>query len=308
MEFANLNLFINVARCGGFAAAARLADLDPSLVSRKIAALEQELGFRLFHRTTRIISLTEAGAEFMNRIEPHLTAIDEARLVGRDLTEKPTGLLRVTASATFGHEVLSPLLPAFLEATPDLKLELLLTDRRIDLIEEGVDLAIRLGALPDSEFIAKKIMPVEFRIYVSPDYCDGPNTISHPSALSEIDCLTYSTGRYRGQVMVQSLDQPPFPVSLSGALTISNALSLKRCACLGMGPAFLPNWLVREELASGVLVDLFPDYHFSVSPTDEAAWFVYPSRLYVPLKVRRFIEYMQSAIRASHETRRPDKR
>ena len=95
-------------------AAARLADLDPSLVSRKIAALEHELGFRLFQRTTRTISLTEAGTEFLNRVEPHLTAIDEARLAGRDLTEKPTGLLRVTASATFGHEVLSPLLPAFL--------------------------------------------------------------------------------------------------------------------------------------------------------------------------------------------------
>ncbi len=301
MKIANLNLFVDVARCGSFTSAARLSDLDPSLVSRKIAALERELGFRLFHRTTRTISLTEAGSEFLGRIEPHLTAIDEARLVGRDLTNKPIGQLRVTASATFGHEVLSPLLPAFLAGTPDLKLDLLLTDRRIDLIEEGVDLAIRLGDLPDSEFIAKKIMPIEFRIYASPNYCNGNGAMTDPNELSGMNCLTYSTGRYRGQVIVQCGDQPPFPVTQSGPLTISNALSLKNCACLGMSPAFLPDWLVHRELKDGSLIDMFPNHSFSVGPEDSAAWFVYPSRLYIPLKVRHFIDYMQTAIRTSHQ-------
>jgi DNA-binding transcriptional LysR family regulator len=184
MELDALKLFLDIARAGSFAEAARRLNLDPSLVSRRIGALEKELGFRLFQRTTRTISLTEAGAEFLNRVEPHLTAIDEARIASRDLVQQPTGLLRITASTTFGYEVLTPILPGFATYAPSVRLELILTDRRIDLIDEGIDLAIRLGVLEESDLIARRIMPVAFRIYASPEYLKNRAVSPTPPTLT----------------------------------------------------------------------------------------------------------------------------
>jgi DNA-binding transcriptional LysR family regulator len=296
MEIDTLKLFLDIARAGSFAKAARRDDVDPSLVSRRIAALEKELGFRLFQRTTRTISLTEAGAEFLRRVEPHLVAIDEARLASRDLVQQPVGLLRITASTTFGYEMLTPILPGFVEYAPSVQLELLLTDRRINLIEDGVDLAIRLGSLEESDLVSQRLMPVAFRIYASPEYLKKRGGFSSPANLNGLDCLTYPSGYYRGDVVAISSSGERFELNLSGPVTISSALSLRRCACNGMAPAFLPDWLVRNELQTGELIDPFPDFEFDAGDRDPAAWFVYPSRLYVPLKVRRFMEFVQAAL------------
>ncbi len=290
MHLDALNLFARVARAGSFAKAAEQHHLDPSLVSRKIASLERELGFRLFQRTTRVISLTEAGAEFLTRIEPHVTAIDEARIAGRDLTEQPQGLLRVTASTSFGYEILTPLLPKLMEHSPNLEIELLLTDRRINMIEEGIDLAVRLGVLPDSDLVATKLMPIKFRIYASSSFA------GLSKASDELNCLTYPGGQQSRGVVVQKSGSTSTMI-LKGSVTISNALALKRCACLGLGPAFLPDWLVKAELAAGTLVDVFPDWEFTTNNGESAAWCVYPSRLYTPLKVRKFVDFLTEELR-----------
>ncbi len=296
MEVETLTLFVDVARAGSFAAAARQSNIDPSLVSRRISGLERELGFRLFQRTTRTIALTEAGTDFLNRIETHLTAIEEAKVFGRDLVEQPTGLLRITASTSFGHEVLTPLLPGFRALYPHLHLELLLSDRRVHLIEEGIDLAIRLGQLSDSDLIAKKIMPIEFRVYASPDYLKANDKISKPKDLEQHDCLLYPSGGYTGTLTVSAPRSRPSTIDLQGTVTISNAMSLRQCAIYGMGPALLPNWLVKNDVKQGRLVDVLPRHTYRSDDPDPAAWFVYPSRLYVPTKVRRFMEYAGRAL------------
>ncbi len=298
MDVDTLNLFVDAARAGSFAETARRSGIDPSLVSRRISGLEKTLGFRLFQRTTRTISLTEAGAQFLARVEPHLGAIEDARQASRDLIEQPTGLLRVTASSAFGYEILAPLVAGFTEMAPDVQLELLLTDRRINLVEEGVDLGVRLGALSDSDLIAKRIMAIQFRMYANPACAAELRQAGTPAILNETDCLTYPVNQYRNQVQAIGADGDETQLNLKGAISITSALCLKRCALEGNRPAFLPDWLVRGELASGALVDVFPDYAYQIEVSGLAAWFVYPSRLYVPLKVRRFMAFVTDAMQA----------
>lgn len=283
MNIESLQLFVDVARTGSFAKAAAVHRLDPSVASRRISKLERDLGFRLFQRTTRTIALTEVGTEFFSRIEPHLIAIHEAQQAARDLVAQPIGVLRVTASTSFGYEILSPLLPEFLASAPRLRVELMLTDRRINLIEEGIDVAIRLGELPDSEFVATKIMPITFRLY-------GREKWSDASGVPEqLECVTY-TGAAEA-VRLRSPVGSIHDVKVNSRLAVSNALAMKRCVTMGVAPGLLPNWLVKSELADGTLVDLFPGYEYRSEP-DRAAWFVYPTRLYVPSKVRAFIEFV----------------
>lgn len=295
MDLAALRLLIDVAKAGSFAAVARTHDVDPSLISRRIARLEEDVGFRLFQRTTRKISLTESGRRFVDTVATHLDAIEDAKQVSRDLSEQPRGLLRVSASSAFGYAVLVPLLSEFRALVPDVRLELLLTDRRIDLIDEGVDVAIRLGTLDDSRMIARRIMPVAFRLYVSrqvDETLPRPNTIA---GLATVDCLTYPGSDAAGLVHVETGDGQE-PVRLSGRIAISNALALKKCAIDGIGPALLPDWLVTKELASGTLVDWLPNWSFAVGKREPAAWFVYPSKTYLPLKVRRFMDFIDARL------------
>lgn len=287
MNTESLQLFVDVARAGSFAKAADVHGLDPSIVSRRISKLERELGFRLFQRTTRMMALTEAGTEFFGRIETHLIAIHEARQAGQDLTEQPIGVLRVTASTSFGYEILSPLLPEFLATAPALRVELVLTDRRINLLEEGIDLAVRLGGLPDSELVATKLMPIEFRLY-------GHEKFRRPGRVPrELECVTY-TGAAE-TVQLRSPKGSTHTIRLSSRLAASNALVMKRCVSMGLAPGLLPNWLVTTELATGELIELFPDYAYTTD-ADLAAWFVYPTRLYVPAKVRSFIEFYRARV------------
>lgn len=292
MEIETIALFIDVARIGSFADVARRADIDPSLVSRRISSLEKELGFRLFQRTTRTITLTEAGTEYLRRVETHVAAIADARTFGRDLVEQPTGLLRITASSSFGYEVLTPVLPGFRELYPNLHLDLLLTDRRVHLVEEGIDLAIRLGRLHDSQLIARKLMPIEFRLYASPEYLEKQGKVSHPREMEDRECLLYPGGSYSGKVSLSAPGRKRIDLELSGTVSISNALSMKQCAIYGMAPALLPNWIVSSEVEDRRLIDLFPHYTYRSDDPDPAAWMVYPSRQYLPAKVHQFMEYI----------------
>ena len=157
-------------------------------------------------------------------------------------------------------------------------------------VNERPLLAVRLGSLPDSEFIATKLMPVRFRIY-----SDGSHDrFAKPP--EELDCLTYGAGLQPDIIRVRNKSGSTSTMRLTGSVSISNALALKRCACLGMGPAFLPDWLVGKELETGELIDLFPDVEFLTGEDEQAAWFVYPTRLYVPLKVRRFIGFFTAEL------------
>jgi DNA-binding transcriptional LysR family regulator len=289
-----LKVFVDVAHAGSFAEAGRRHGIDPSLVSRRIGSLERELGLRLFHRTTRACSLTEGGAEFLLKIEPHIAAIEAAKTAGRERTERPRGTLRVTASTSFGNEYLVPRLPEFLAAYPELHLDLILTDERLNLVEERIDVAVRLGKLADSEHVAVRLFPVQFRIYAAPRLARALSRIEPgPDGFQSMGCLTYSDGKAGQRVRVRDESGAGFHATLRGRLSVSNASALKRCACLGLAPAFLPDWLVADELQSGALVDPFPKLRFG-SRGAEAAYLLYPTSAHVPAKVRCFVEYLSN--------------
>ena len=299
MDLSVLQTFVDVVKQGSFAAVARDRTIDPSSVSRAIAALEKELGIRLLQRTTRHLSLTEAGMAYFQRIEPLIEEMQQAIAIATDLSGHPKGTLRVTASVSFGLTCIVPLLPAFRTHYPDLTIDLVLTDANVDLFTERIDLAIRLGLLTDSTLIAQRLMPTRYYVCASPTYLNQQGTPHTPEAIVDHNCLLFPLAGFRSQWHFKSKDshdQEEVKVLVKGDMMISNAIALQQCAIAGMGLALLPNWLIDTHLHDGTLVDVFPDYAVTATDFSTAAWLVYPSRTYVPLKVRVFITFLKQAL------------
>ncbi|MEL6814196.1 MAG: LysR family transcriptional regulator [Cyanobacteria bacterium J06598_3] len=296
MDVSVLGLFVAVVRQGSFAAVARDRNIDPSSVSRAVAGLETELGVRLFQRTTRRLSLTEAGTAYFERIEPLVEEIHQASEVAKDLSEQVQGRLRITASVAFGLQCIVPLLPRFEGLYPELTVDLLLTDAVVDLLSERVDVAVRLGLLTDSTLMAQRLMPVVYRVCASAEYLAAREKIRVPEDIMQCDCLLFPLEGFRSRWIFRDSVGEMSEVAVQGRTVISNALALQRCTISGMGVSLLPNWLVDEDIAAGRLMDVLPEYAVTATNFDTAAWFVYPSRRYVPLKVRVFMDFLKQLV------------
>jgi DNA-binding transcriptional LysR family regulator len=296
MDVSVLQLFVDVMRQGSFAAVARDRDLDPSSVSRAIASLEAELGVRLFQRTTRQLSPTETGTNYFERIEPLVEEIQQATDVAADVSGQLRGKLRVTASVSFGLKCIVPLLPQFNALYPDLTVDLLLTDAVVDLLTERVDIAIRLGLLADSTLIAQRLMRTHYLVCASPSYLERSGQLEQPIDVEHHNCLLFPLAGFRSRWIFKDKNGDTSEVSVSGRTMISSAIALQQCAIAGMGLALLPHWLIDEDLHSDSLVNVFPDYAVTATDFSTAAWLVYPSRTYVPLKVRVFIDFLKQSI------------
>ena len=288
-----LQIFVEVVRQGSFAAVARDRDVDPSSVSRTVAKLEKDLGIRLFQRTTRKLSPTEAGIVYFSRIAPLLEDMQQARDLAYAVAGKPKGVLRVTASVSFGQTCIVPMLSKFCADYPDLTVDLQLTDAIVDLVAERIDLAVRLGHLTDSTLIARRLMPMLYRVCASPGYLRQQGKPDSPNAIANHNCLLFPLTGFRSRWIFKNQQGQITTVSIQGRTVISNAVALQQCAIADMGIALLPHWLVDSSLAQGVLIDLFPDYQVTATEFDTAAWLVYPSRSYIPLKVLAFIDALK---------------
>jgi DNA-binding transcriptional LysR family regulator len=295
MDIATLQLFVEVMNQGSFAAVARDRNLDPSSVSRAIAGLEAELGIRLFQRTTRQLSPTEAGQTYFDRIEPLVAEIQQATDIAADVSGQPQGTLRVTASASFGLKCIVPLLPEFQQLYPDLTVDLLLTDAVVDLVAERIDVAVRLGVLADSTLIARQLMRTYYRVCASPSYLQISPPLQHPTDLARHNCLLFPIAGFRDRWIFKDRQGELTEIPISGRTVISSAIALRECAIAGMGLALLPNWSIDVDLQHGHLVDVFPDYAVTATDFNTAAWLVYPSRAYMPLKVRLFMEFLKQS-------------
>jgi len=293
MDLQSIRTFIEVVRHGSFAAAARQRDLDPSSVSRAISTLESELGFALFHRTTRRLSLTEAGSRYHERVEGLVEELARAEEEARDLVSGPAGTLRVTACTSFGERVLAPLLPSFRQAYPELVIDLLLADHQVDLVQEQVDVAIRFGARPDGDFVIRKLTPRVFRVCASPSFLEAHGTPATPEALIGVECLVFSTPGYRSTWKFRRKTGLEFEVPVGGHIRVSHGLTMTQCASAGMGVALLPDWLCQQEIDDGALCDLFPDYECTATEFESAAWLIYPNRHYRALKVDAFVDHLR---------------
>lgn len=296
MELSVLQTFVDVVKQGSFAAVARERNIDPSSVSRAIAGLEEELGIRLLQRTTRQLAPTEAGMAYFQRIDPLIEEMQQAIDVAADMSGQPKGTLRITASVSFGLKCIVPLLPEFGVLYPDLTVDLYLTDTNVDLFTERIDLAIRLGLLTDSTLIAQQLMQTRYSVCASPQYLKQWGHPKSPGDIETHNCLLFPLTGFRSRWRFRGIDQAECEVLVQGHTMISNAIALQQCAISGMGLALLPNWLIGDDLRSRTLVNVFPSYEVTATEFNTAAWLVYPSRAYVPLKVRVFIDFLKQQI------------
>jgi DNA-binding transcriptional LysR family regulator len=296
MDLSVLQIFIAVVRQGSFAAVARERNVDPSSVSRAIAGLEEELGIRLLQRTTRQLSPTEAGMAYFERIEPLVEEMQQAIDMTADVSGQPKGKLRVTASVSFGHKCIVPLLPSFAELYPDLIVDLLLTDAIVDVFTERIDVAVRLGSLADSTLIAQRLIQTHYSVCASPDYLKRAKRLEEPIDIEHHNCLLFPLAGFRSRWIFKDPNGELSEVPVSGRTVISSAMALQQCAIAGMGLALLPNWLIDENLKAGDLINVLPNYEVTATDFSTAVWLVYPSRTYIPLKVRVFIDFLKRSI------------
>ncbi|WP_376089210.1 LysR family transcriptional regulator [Roseomonas sp. CCTCC AB2023176] len=294
MDLPSLRLLFDVARRGSFAAVAKDRGTDPSSVSRAVAALEAELGLRLFQRTTRRMAPTEAGDRYLRRIEPLVEELDRANAEARTATAGPTGTLRLTSSVSFGQVRILPTLPAFRARYPDLRLDLLLTDANLDLVAERVDLAIRLAPAVEGDHVAAKLADTRYRVVASAAYLHRQGKPATPHDLAAHRCLLFPIREFRTRWTFRDATGRTEGIPVEGDITISSAMALRDAAIAGLGPALLADWLVDAPLAEGTLLDVFPEHDVTATTFSTAAWLVYPSRAYLPEKVRAMITHLRA--------------
>ena len=302
MDTEALELFAEVMRTRSFTEVARALRIAPSSVSRTITALENELGIRLFQRSTRRLEPTEAGVVYFERISPLLGELQSAREMAADLSEEPTGTLRLTAATVFGQMHIVPLLPAIQERYPSLSVELVLTDAYLDLIEEHIDLAIRLGTLQDSSHIARRLKDVTFYICASRAYLDRFGTPIAPQEITDHECLLFPRQGHNLNWSFRSATGDVTEVPIRGRYLITNSQAIRDSAKAGMGLTLLPDWLVEDDIRSGELIHLFADFDVTATDFQSAVWLIRPSRDYVPLKTRVFTEHLVENLRSPTDT------
>ncbi|MEO0421801.1 MAG: LysR family transcriptional regulator [Pseudomonadota bacterium] len=297
MKVDTLQLFVEVARRLSFAAVAESRGVNPSSVSRVIGQLEANLGVRLFQRTTRSMTLTEAGELYLQRVAAVLEELDQAQEQARQLDSGPRGTLRLTASVAFGERVIVPRTPRFQARYPDVALELLFTDDNLDLVREGIDLAVRLTPMMSGDVVATRLCPTAYRVVASPAYLDRAPPVREPQDLTEHACCVFALPAFRGEWTYRprrgDSEGAPGTVAIRSHLVVSSALSLRSLVLAGAGPALLADWLIRDDLASGALVDLLPAYEVTATRFDTAAWLAMPSRAYLPQRVRVMIDFLK---------------
>jgi len=309
MNVDTLRLFVDVARRGSFTAVAHERDVAPSSISRSIAQLERELGTRLFQRTTRQVAPTEAGERLLGRVDELLAAADALVEAAREPSCGPSGTLRLSASVAFGERVLVPLLDPFRKRYPAVRIELVLTDRSVDLVGEGIDLAVRLGEVRGAELVATRLMSSRYRAVASPGWVGAiaaSEALRTPADLSRHDCVLIDLAGHRSEWHWRDASDPTDElrsVPVDGSLRCSSALGVRGCALRGLGPALLADWLIDDDVAAGRLVDLFPSYAITATDFDTAAWIVYPSREWLPAKVRAMIDFLEQRLRYSDPAR-----
>ncbi|MEM6583086.1 MAG: LysR family transcriptional regulator [Pseudomonadota bacterium] len=295
MDTRTLALFVDVAHSGSFAATARRRNLDPSSVSRSIAALETEFGTRLFQRSTRQLSVTEAGQRFLQRIEPILQELAHAQDDALSTQSEPRGKLKLSASVAFGCRCIIPLLNDFQRQYPLIELDLDLTDQTIDLVSAGIDLAVRLGPPPDVELVGAKLMDTHYRVCVSPSHLMAAEPIKQPHDLLTQNIVSFALPAFRKAWTFRSKENTHQEIEIVPKTIISNALGLRQAILAGLGVGLLPDWLIDDDVRNGKLIALLPEYDVTATTFETAAWLLYPSRSFLPRKTRVMIDFLKTA-------------
>lgn len=288
-EIAQMRLFVRVVDAGSFSEAGRQIGAAPSSVSRQISDHESLLGVRLFNRTTRKLSVTEAGEVYYSRVRRILDEVEEAKLAVGEFDGKPTGVLRVTVPSGIGRQLLAVALPDFLDEYPSIKVVLTMTDRQLDIVEAGIDVAIRVGRQPDSSLKSRKIGSSRRIVCASPDYLKKHGTPKSPAELVHHNCLTW---RAHPGANLWSFRGPEGPVNVrvSGNMFASNADALAAAAVAGLGVILLPDWNIGLELRQGKLRPILCEYQ--AAPETSPIYAVFPPQRQASQKVRAFTDFL----------------
>ena len=257
-DYDDVKCFLAVAEAGSLSRAAQRLATSKSVVSRRVARLEEEVGSRLLTRSARGVVLTEAGRALRLRAVPAFEELDGALLDAARSRQELTGLLRITAPIAFGTNHLAPLLTEFMDAHPRLRLDLSLGDRRVDILAEGFDVAVRMGALPDSSLVARRIAPLRLAVLASPEYVARRGVPARPRDLVDHDCIVYTVPdgdlwRFREGSRFTS-------VRVSGRFRSDSPEAMRAAALAGHGIAGLPTYVLGDAIADGALVPLLTAY------------------------------------------------
>ncbi|HZV21760.1 MAG TPA: LysR family transcriptional regulator [Hyphomicrobiales bacterium] len=285
-SIADLEIFARVVTAGSMSAAGRELDLSPAVVSKRISHLEARLGTRLFHRTTRQLQLTETGRGFYERVVQVLATVQEAEAIISSGHERIGGALRITAPTAFSRLHIVPYLSKFLKQHPDLSLEIIATDQIMDIVREGIDIAVRISELDDSSLVAKKLAPCHRLFCASAEYLKEYGTPKTLADLSKHKMLVENNLAWRMQ-------GPEGAASLKATSEIkTNSIEIvQQAAVAGCGIALCSTWQAREEILGKRLIPILPQYR---EAPGLAIYAVYPDKQYVPAKLRVFIEFLQA--------------
>lgn len=289
MLIADLRIFLAVASAGSLSAAGRQLDLVPMQVSRRVAALEEELGVRLFHRTTRSVSLTAEGEAFLPYAQTLTDTEDSALGELRPASSKVSGVLRMTAPSVFGQSIVLAMLPRLLEQHPDLRVDLDVSDRVVDIVRQGLDLALRVAPLADSELVARRVAPNPRVLCAAPAYLQRHGVPAYLAALDAHQCI-----------QLQAVPRWPFIVGgalqrrrVNGRVSTSSVEAVRAAAMQGLGIAMLAYWDVYQQLRDGSLVEI----ELADAEAEKlSVWAVMPTRRFVPARVRVFLDLLEAEL------------
>lgn len=287
-KLSDIKLFLLVAEEGSFAGAARKAGVSATVATRRISALEEDLQTRLLNRSTRNVSLTEAGQIFRERALEVVGAADRAQDALEELQGNPRGTLQVSASPTIAP-ILLGLMPDFYELYPDIRLLFNFTEAYVDLVKEGFDLAIRVGHPSDSSLIARELILSDSMLCASPAYLKKWGIPRHPRELNEHQCLTL-----KNKIWKFSKGGEQFSVPVTGNVKTDVGSLAIIAARAGAGITMMPDWALKDDLTNGSLVRILED--FQIEPKGTPVNAVYPARTHLPPKVRVLIEFLKDAL------------
>lgn len=287
-----MRIFVSVVQNGSLSSAGRQLGLSPASVSRHIGALEESLGCRLVNRTSRKLTLTEAGELYYAKVGEILQQIAEANESVAQLQVLPRGTLRVHSRVLVGHLHLVPVLPDYLARYPEVKVELSMSNHVIDVVEQNIDVDIRIGKLVDSSLVARKLAGSERLLVAAPSYLDAHPRIARPADLAAHNCLTYRINV--GRTVWRFLDAQGVleEIPVAGNLTTDNGYALLTATLAGIGISLMPDWSVRDDLAAGRLRRLLPGFRISHIEFDNGIYAVFQKSRHMSAKVRTFIDFL----------------
>jgi len=292
-SLSDIAVFVRVVRSGSFTAAADTLNLSKSVVSKYVTRLEDRLGARLLNRTTRRLSLTEVGQAFFERSQRALGEIEEAEAEVSRLQGEPRGELRLSCPMSFGILHVAPLLPAFQARYADLAVNMVLDDRQTDLVDEGFDLAIRIGELPDSTLVARRLGPCRHVVCGSPEYFAGLGLPQSPKELADHPALTYRYQDAPAEWRFVGADGTYHQVAINSRLQMNNSLALREALLMGAGVTLTPTFVVGADIKAGLLTAVLTEY----KALEVSIYAVYPQRKHLSPKVRAFIDYLAEQIK-----------